>query len=123
MATAIEALRHPIAEPSDANPSGVQPMDLRVVIRPDPVETRTKGGIILPDTEVDKEKWAATKGTLVAVGENAFHEAARNPGFGRPKAGDRVMYAKYGGVNFKGADGEEYRIMNDEDVIGRLIGE
>ena len=101
------------------NTSGVEPLDLRVVILPDPAE-RKIGSIILPDSKVDEGRWAATKGTLMAVGENAFAEAARNPGFTAPKPGDRVMYAKYGGVNFTGPDGAEYRIMNDEDVIGRL---
>lgn len=98
------------------NASGVDPLDLRVIILPDPPEKKV-GSIILPESEQEKQKWAATKGTLVAMGENAFGDAGLKR---QPRPGDRVMYAKYGGVNFKGADGEEYRIMNDEDVIGFL---
>jgi len=107
---------------STINTSGVEPLDLRVVIKPDPPEKKI-GSIIIPDVEVDRQKYAATKGTLVAVGENAFSEAARTPGFVRPQPGDRIMYGKYAGTTFKGVDGEEYLVANDEDVIGRLMGE
>lgn len=113
MATALQF-------PPPANTSGVDPLDLRVVIRPDPPEQVTKGGIILPDTEVEKGKYAATKGTLIALGVSAFAEASRQPGFRRPEPGARIMFGKYAGTTFKGADGYDYIIANDEDVIGVL---
>lgn len=104
------------------NNSGITPMDLRVLVLPDPVQEKTAGGIFLPDQSKEQEKYATVKGTLVAVGENAWEEAAsRSPGFTRPKPGDRVMMAKYGGIMIKGSDGQDYRIMNDEDVIARLL--
>lgn len=104
-------------ERQEVNNSGLEPYDLRVVIRPDPPETRTKGGIILPDMEVDNQKYAATKGTLIAAGANAFGDWG---GEKRPSPGDRIMYGKYAGTTFKGVDGEDYLVCNDEDVIGRL---
>lgn len=103
------------------NPSGIIPMDLRVLVKPDTVEERSKGGIIIPEAAQEKEKYAQCKATVIAVGENAFEEAAsRSPSFVKPRAGTRILIAKYGGVLLKGKDGEEYRIMNDEDVIARL---
>lgn len=105
-----------------SNQSGVDPLDLRVVVKPDPAEERI-GSIILPESEKDKQKWAMTKGVLIAAGVNAFAEARRNPSFGVPVPGTRVMFGKYAGTTFKGADGEDYTIMNDEDVVGLLIGE
>jgi chaperonin GroES len=103
------------------NTSGVVPLDLRVVVRPDPVEQKTAGGIILVAETTEREKYATVKGTLIAAGENAWEEAAaRSAHFARPRPGDRIMIAKYGGILFKGADGDDYRIMNDEDVIARL---
>jgi chaperonin GroES len=103
------------------NTSGVTPLDLRVIVRPDPVEEVTKGGIIIPVETAEREKYATVKGTLIAAGENAWEEAAaRSPHFTRPEPGERVMIAKYGGILFKGTDGADYRIMNDEDVIARL---
>jgi chaperonin GroES len=104
-----------------SNTSGIQPLDLRVLVKPDEVETKTKGGILLPEPAVDQQKYAMQKATIVAVGENAWEEAAaRSPAFVRPQPGDRVLIAKYGGVRVKGLDEVEYILMNDEDVIGRL---
>lgn len=103
-----------------ANASGVNAIDLRVIVKPDQAVKKI-GSIHLPDQEVDKLKYAGTKGTLISVGENAFKEAARHAiKFQRPAPGDRVMFALYGGTKFKGDDGEEYLIMNDEDILGRL---
>jgi chaperonin GroES len=106
------------------NTSGIQPLDLRVLVLPDPVEERSAGGILLPEQHKEREKFATVKGTLIAVGENAWEEAAaRSAGFIRPVAGDRVVIAKYGGIMLTGDDGKDYRLLNDEDVIGLLIGE
>ena len=105
------------------NPSGIQPLDQRVLVLPDPVEERTAGGIILPDQHKEREKFAAMKATLVAVGVNAWAEAAQASAFIKPVPGDRVLISKYGGVLITGGDGKDYRIMNDEDVTAILVGE
>jgi chaperonin GroES len=106
------------------NHSGIQPIDLRVLVLPDPIEVKTAGGIILPDQHKEREKYAMQHAMLVAVGENAWEEASsRSPDFSKPVPGDRVLISKYGGVVVTGKDGKEYRLMNDDDVIGRVIGE
>lgn len=102
------------------NESGIIPLDQRVLVRPDPVEEKTSGGIILPDQAVEQQKYATVKGTLIAAGANAWSEARVMRGFTAPQPGDRVMIAKYGGVVVKGDDGVEYRVMNDEDVVATL---
>lgn len=102
------------------NNSGVEPLDMRVLIRPDPVMKKTAGGIILADETIEQQKYATVKGTLIAVGSNAWCEAKAARGFIAPEPGARVMIAKYGGVVLKGDDGDEYRMMNDEDVVGVL---
>lgn len=101
------------------NTSGISPLDLRVLVLLDAVEEKV-GSIILPASETDAKKFAMMKATLVAVGENAFDEARKNPAFIAPKPGDRIMIAKFGGIGTQGRDGKEYRIMNDNDVIARL---
>jgi chaperonin GroES len=102
------------------NSSGVIPLDMRVVVKPDDAETVTKGGIIIPDTVAERKGMAGVNGVLIAAGDNAWEEAKnRAPGFVAPKVGERIMFAKYGGVEFKRGD-EMFRIMNDEDIIGRL---
>lgn len=103
-----------------SNTSGFDPLDLRVLVLPDPAEKVTKGGIIIPEAAAEQKRMAMMFGTLVAVGENAWEEAAaRSPNFTRPEPGDRIVFAKYGGVTITGKDGKEYRLMNDEDVVGR----
>lgn len=97
------------------NPSGIIPLDVKVLVKPDPVEEKTAGGIILADTTKDKNKYAATRGTLIAAGPNAFKEWG--PG-AEPGVNERVLFAQYAGSRFKGDDGEDYIVMNDEDVIG-----
>lgn len=103
------------------NTSGIIPMDLRVLVKPDAAETKTAGGIILPDSTKEREKFAQTKATVVAMGENAFEEAiSRFRNFVRPEAGARVLIGKYSGDTILGLDGQEYRIVNDVDLIARL---
>lgn len=97
------------------NPSGIVPLDLRILVRPDPVEEVTKGGIILADTIRDRQKYAATAGTLIAVGDNAFQGWADSSR--KPKPADRICYAQYAGAEVKGADGERYVVMNDADLL------
>jgi chaperonin GroES len=102
------------------NNSGIKPLDMRVLVLPDPAEEVTKGGIIIIPDAVEKEKYATVKATLVAVGVNAWAEARAHAGFVAPHPGMRVMIAKYGGVMVKGHDGADYRIMNDEDITAIL---
>lgn len=97
------------------NPSGITPLDVKVLILPDPVEERTKGGIILADTTKDREKYATVRATLLACGESAFLEWKE-----KPQPGDRIVTAQYAGVNIKGLDHGDYRLCNDEDVIAVL---
>jgi co-chaperonin GroES (HSP10) len=104
------------------NTSGLQPLDVRVLVLPDPVAEKV-GSIFVPDAHKEREKFAQMKGTLVAIGVNAWAEAAQTQGFVKPVPGDRVLISKYGGVLVTGDDGKDYRIMNDEDVTAILIGE
>jgi chaperonin GroES len=99
------------------NPSGIVPLDVKVLVLPDPVEEKTAGGIIKPSTTADKEKYAATRGKLVAKGPNAFKEWGSDS---EPGIGGRVLYAQYAGARFEGDDGADYIVMNDEDVIGEV---
>lgn len=101
------------------NPSGIIPLDLRILVRPDPVQEVTKGGIILSDVTKDRQKYAATKAVLVEAGGNAFTEWG---GARKPVAGDRVCYAQYSGAEQKGEDGEAYVLMNDKDLLAIIEG-
>lgn len=99
------------------NPSGIRPLDVKVLVLPDPVEEKTAGGIILAPTITDKQKFAVVKATLIAAGPNAFAEWG---GDNAPTVGTRILMAQYAGARVKGGDDKDYILMNDEDVIAAL---
>ena len=97
------------------NDSKIQPREFKVLILPEAVEERTAGGIILAQTTKEKGQMAQVKGTLVAVGGNAFEDWS-DP----PQAGDLVYIGKYAGYMVTGADGKEYRLCNDKDIAATI---
>lgn len=112
-----------------SNEAGIYPSGDRVLVSPDELEEVTEGGIIIPKTVSDRHAWAQSIGILVAVGPDAWIDHVERDGQGRvtkvvgysqpfAKPGDRVIYAKYGGVQVTGKDGKTYRIMNDADITG-----
>lgn len=102
------------------NTSGIAPMDLRVLVLPDVIEEKV-GSILLPESVKERDKYAQIRATIVAVGENAWEEASTANGFVPPKPGDRVIIQKYGGIDLEGDDKKMYRLLNDADILGRLV--
>ena len=94
------------------NASGLVPVEFRVLVKPDVVEEKTAGGIFIPDASRDRQELAQARGTLIASGGRAFEDF----GSPAPTSGDRVWFAKYGGIPIKGADGLMYRLISDKDV-------
>ncbi len=87
----------------------IKPLADRVLVKPDPAEEKTAGGLIIPDTA--KEKPLA--GTLVAAGpgtEDVKMEVA---------PGDKVLYGKYAGTEIT-HDGETYLMMKQNDIFAVL---
>lgn len=101
------------------NPSGITPVDMRVLVKPDAPVTKI-GSIELTDQAIEKAKYAGTKATLVARGDNAFLEWGDKAL--KPSPGARVHFAQYSGSEIKGEDGERYVIMNDKDITSILEG-
>ncbi|GIW59126.1 MAG: 10 kDa chaperonin [Patescibacteria group bacterium] len=85
----------------------------RVLVKPLVQEEKTKGGIYLPDTAT-KEK--PQEGEVIAVGEDAFNSAGQ-PIASPAKAGQKVLYAKWGGEEYKDDDGVEYKFIKFDDII------
>jgi chaperonin GroES len=102
------------------NTSGILPVDKKVVVLPERLEEVTSGGIVIPDTVRERHDMAHLKATIIAVGAQAF-EHIEDKAF-RPTAGMVVSIAKYAGYLITGKDGEEYRIINDDDVVAVLDG-
>jgi len=87
-----------------------QPIMYRLKVKPDAVEEVSKGGIIMTPQVTDRDKAATVTGTIVGIGPSAFE------GADVVRIGDRVLYAKYGGLIHR-EENEEYRLMNDSDII------
>ena len=92
------------------------PVEYKVLICLDKLEERTVGGIIIPDERRDRDQMAQTEATLVAVGGNAFEDWKGTI----PKAGDRVLVAKYAGERPDKDESNPYRLCNDKDICAIL---
>ncbi|MBP7217174.1 MAG: co-chaperone GroES [Candidatus Omnitrophica bacterium] len=90
----------------------IQPLGDRVVVKPLEAESKTKGGIVLPDTAKEKPQ----EGEVVAVGKGKVLDS----GSVQPmevKVGDRILYGKYSGNEITTKDGDELLIMREEDIL------
>lgn len=104
------------------NTTGINPTEFKVLIAPKAVEEKI-GSIILPSSHTEAEKYASMEGVIVDVSHLAFSYATPDEWDGKkPKAGQRVIYAKYAGVRVKGQDGAEYLLVNDKDVVATVEG-
>jgi chaperonin GroES len=89
-----------------------RPLHDRVVIKRIEEDTKTKGGIIIPETAQEKPM----QGDVIAAGAGARDEAGKIIPLD-VKAGDRVLFGKWSGTEVK-IDGEDYLIMKESDLFG-----
>ena len=107
----------------------LRPEGAKVLIKPDSVEERTAGGIIIPHVAKEQQQTAANRGEIVAIGPDAelfYSEDADGTGKKEMKPGDRVVFARYAGsvISMDTDNGRvEYRLIYDRDVICRIEGE
>ncbi|MBS7395198.1 MAG: co-chaperone GroES [Alloprevotella sp.] len=87
----------------------IKPLADRVLVKPAPAETKTAGGIIIPDTAKEKP----LQGEVLAVGNGTKDEEMIL------KPGDTVLYGKYAGNEVE-LDGVKYMIMRQSDVLAIL---
>jgi len=93
----------------------LRPLADRVVVKPVPKEEKTKAGVYLPDTAA-KEK--PQEGTIIAVGPGRLlDDGTRVPV--DVAVGDRVLFAKYAGSEFK-YDDEEFIIISEKDIMALI---
>ncbi len=89
-----------------AKKASITPLHDRVIVKPAAAETKTAGGIIIPDTAKEKPQ----RGIVVAAGPGKKDEPVT------VKAGDAVLYGKYAGTELS-LDGEELLIMRESDIL------
>ena len=93
-----------------------RPLHDRVVVRRIDEESKTAGGIIIPDTAKEKPM----QGEVISAGPGARDEAGRLVAL-EVKKGDRVLFGKWSGTEVK-IDGKELLIMKESDILGIIDG-
>jgi chaperonin GroES len=89
----------------------LRPLHDRVIVKRLDAETKSAGGIVIPDTAAEKP----SKGKVVAVGTGKIQDDGKV----RPmavKAGDKVLFGKYSGTEVK-VEGEDLLVMREEDLM------
>ncbi|MGB3455027.1 MAG: co-chaperone GroES [Litorimonas sp.] len=89
-----------------------RPLHDRVVVERVAEDTKTAGGIIIPDTATEKPQ----EGTVVAVGNGTKNEDGTTSALD-VQVGDRVLFGKWGGTEVK-IDGKDLLIMKESDIMG-----
>jgi len=89
----------------------LRPLGDRVVIKPTPRDEMTKSGIVLPDTAKEKPQ----EGLVLAVGPGRTLDDGKREQID-VKEGQKVLYAKYAGTEFK-VDGDELLIVSQKDIL------
>jgi chaperonin GroES len=99
-----------------ASTTKLRPLGDRVVIQPTAREEMTKSGIVLPDTAKEKPQ----EGTILAAGPGRVLDDGKREAMDIKK-GDKVLYAKYAGTEFK-IDGDELLIVSQKDILAIVEG-
>lgn len=89
----------------------LRPIGDHIIVKPMEAEEVKKGGIIIPDTAKEKP----SKGEVIAVGPGKTLENGQKKAL-EVKAGDKVIYSKYGGNEIK-VDDQELLILTEDDVL------
>lgn len=92
----------------------VRPLNDRIIVKRLEQESKTAGGIIIPDTAKEKP----LKGEVVAAGKGRVNDEGKVLPLD-VKSGDKVLFGKYAGQEFQ-MDGTEYLMMREEDIYGVL---
>ena len=90
----------------------LRPLQDRILVKRLEEETKTAGGIFIPETAKEKPQ----RGEIVEVGKGKKTEDGKILPLD-VKKGDKVLFGKYAGTEIK-MDGEEYLIMREDDILG-----
>ena len=92
----------------------LKPLADRVLAEVDVEESKTAGGILLPDTAQKKSQ----KGTVIAIGSGKVLDNGERLPF-EVAVGDRVLFAKYSGVDIE-EGGKKFLLLSERDILGKL---
>jgi len=89
----------------------IKPLYNHILVQRSDAETKTKGGIIIPDTSKEKP----SKGKVIAVGDGNINDSGNRIAL-TVKKGDQILFAKWGGTEIK-EDGQDYILIKESDIL------
>jgi chaperonin GroES len=104
------------SKPKAGKTGGLTPLGDHVIVERVEAETRTKGGIVLPDSAKEKPR----EGLVIAVGEGRLTDEGQRIAVAvKPK--DRVIFSSYAGTEVK-YEGKEYLIVREDEILAVVNG-
>jgi len=95
-----------------------QPTGWRILVLPFKQKDKTKGGILITDSTIEKSQVASTCGLVLATGPHCY-DKEKFPEGPWCKKGDWIIFARYAGSRIK-IDGGEIRLLNDDEVLATV---
>ena len=102
---------------SETNP-GMKPLEFNCLVLPRVVQRQRASGIYVPENAAQREDEGGDEGLLIAISPLAFNVQDFPIPEAVPQIGQHVMFARYAGKSFVGADGRVYRVMKDKEIVG-----
>ena len=96
-----------------------QPTGWRMLLLPFKMKEKTKGGLVLAETTLEKQQVASQVGLVMAMGSQCYKDKERYPEGPWCKEKDWIMFARYAGSRIK-IDGGEMRLLNDDEVLATI---
>ena len=116
----IQAEKKPEVDLSKKEESKLpEPTGWRLLVLPFKMKEKTKGGLVLAETTLEKQQVASQVGLVMAMGPQCYKDKERYPEGPWCKEKDWVMFARYAGSRIK-IDGGEMRLLNDDEVLATI---
>ena len=96
-----------------------KPTGWRLLVLPFKMKEKTKGGLVLAETTLEKQQVASQVGLVMAMGSQCYKDKERYPEGPWCKEKDWIMFARYAGSRIK-IDGGEMRLLNDDEVLATI---
>ena len=96
-----------------------KPTGWRILVLPFKMKEKTKGGLVLAETTLERQQVASQVGLVLAMGPQCYKDKERYPEGPWCKVNDWVMFARYAGSRIK-IDGGEMRLLNDDEVLATI---
>ena len=96
-----------------------KPTGWRLLVLPFKMKEKTKGGLVLAETTLEKQQVASQVGLVMAMGAQCYKDKERYPEGPWCKEKDWVMFARYAGSRGK-IEGGEMRLLNDDEVLATI---